>query len=93
MPYLELKALFSEISELLQQRETEARQTFKAYRNPETGDTWSGRGKAPAWMQALLDQGRQLEEFAIGTEATLRRRATVQVTPDLGRLQRRPFSF
>ena len=25
------------------------------YRNPETGDTWTGRGKAPKWIQ---DQDR-----------------------------------
>jgi DNA-binding protein H-NS len=30
------------------------------YRNPETGDTWSGRGRAPRWLE---DQ--DLERFRI----------------------------
>lgn len=31
------------------------------YKNPETGDTWTGRGKAPKWI-ASVDQR---EKFAI----------------------------
>lgn len=30
------------------------------YRNPETGATWSGRGREPAWLA-----GRNREDFAI----------------------------
>ncbi|MFM0091627.1 H-NS histone family protein [Paraburkholderia sediminicola] len=30
------------------------------YRNPETGDTWSGRGRAPLWLK-----GKDLELFRI----------------------------
>ena len=30
------------------------------YRNPETGETWTGRGRAPRWMA-----GKQKESFAI----------------------------
>jgi len=30
------------------------------YRNPETGDTWSGRGRAPLWLK-----GKDLESFLI----------------------------
>lgn len=30
------------------------------YRNPETGDTWSGRGRAPLWLQ-----GKDLASFLI----------------------------
>ena len=29
------------------------------------GNTWSGRGKRPQWLNEALDQGQQLEEFAI----------------------------
>ncbi len=35
------------------------------YRNPATGDTWSGRGLKPKWLQAELDAGRRLEDFAV----------------------------
>ncbi|RTL29141.1 MAG: H-NS histone family protein [Burkholderiales bacterium] len=35
------------------------------YRNPATGDTWSGRGLKPKWVAAALDSGKKLEDFAI----------------------------
>lgn len=31
------------------------------YKNPETGDTWTGRGKAPKWIASVDDR----EKFAI----------------------------
>ena len=38
------------------------------YRNPaDASETWAGRGVKPKWMQALLAQGRSMEEFKIGT--------------------------
>jgi DNA-binding protein H-NS len=33
-----------------------------------TGLTWAGRGKKPAWVQAHLDAGGDLEDFAITKE-------------------------
>ncbi len=35
------------------------------YRNPATGDTWSGRGLKPNWLRAALDAGRKIEDFAV----------------------------
>lgn len=36
------------------------------YRNPDNAEqTWAGRGKPPKWMQAQLDQGRQIDDFLI----------------------------
>jgi DNA-binding protein H-NS len=35
------------------------------YRNSETGETWSGRGKSPKWLAALEAAGRKREEFAV----------------------------
>jgi DNA-binding protein H-NS len=35
------------------------------YRNPATGDTWSGRGLQPKWLKAALASGRRIEEFVI----------------------------
>ena len=35
------------------------------YRNAATGETWSGRGKAPKWLAALEAGGRKREEFAV----------------------------
>jgi DNA-binding protein H-NS len=35
------------------------------YRNGETGETWSGRGKPPRWLAAAEAAGRKREEFAV----------------------------
>lgn len=35
------------------------------YRDPATGDTWSGRGLKPKWLSAALASGRSLTDFAI----------------------------
>ncbi len=41
-----------------------ARSPAVKYRNPETGETWSGRGRAPKWLTLAEQQGRGREEFA-----------------------------
>ena len=35
------------------------------YRNKATGETWSGRGLKPKWLQAAINGGAKLEDFAI----------------------------
>ncbi|MGU7776353.1 H-NS histone family protein [Burkholderia sp. MR1-5-21] len=35
------------------------------YRNPETGETWSGRGRAPAWIKDVKDRS----SFLVGAPA------------------------
>jgi DNA-binding protein H-NS len=36
------------------------------YRNPHNLDqTWTGRGVKPRWLVALVNEGRQIEEFLI----------------------------
>jgi DNA-binding protein H-NS len=43
------------------------------YRNPDdASETWSGRGKQPRWLVALLKTGKQIEEFRISTKAVPR---------------------
>ncbi|MGC2778146.1 MAG: H-NS histone family protein [Bradyrhizobium sp.] len=45
------------------------------YRNPQTSETWSGRGKQPRWLVAAIKTGHRIEEFAInGTGASRGRR-------------------
>ena len=34
------------------------------YKGP-NGETWTGRGLTPRWLKAMLDQGRNKDEFAI----------------------------
>lgn len=35
------------------------------YRNPETGESWSGRGLRPRWVVLAMDEGKALEDFAV----------------------------
>jgi len=35
------------------------------YRNPETGATWSGRGKAPRWISDAEAEGKSRDSFLI----------------------------
>lgn len=35
------------------------------YQHPETGKTWSGRGKMPGWMASALQSGATKEQFLI----------------------------
>ncbi|MHB8938514.1 MAG: H-NS histone family protein [Thiobacillus sp.] len=36
------------------------------YRNPATGDSWSGRGRAPGWLADEEAKGRSRDEFLVG---------------------------
>lgn len=35
------------------------------YRNPETGESWSGRGLKPKWLVMAIEAGKALEDFLI----------------------------
>lgn len=35
------------------------------YRNPDTGETWTGIGRKPGWLAQALSQGKTLADFAI----------------------------
>lgn len=35
------------------------------YRDPQTGNAWSGRGLQPKWLKAALAEGRKIEDFAV----------------------------
>lgn len=35
------------------------------YRDPATGQTWTGRGRTPRWLTAAEEQGRHRDEFLI----------------------------
>lgn len=39
------------------------------YRNPQTSETWSGRGKRPRWLVAAMKSGHKIEEFRINDGA------------------------
>jgi DNA-binding protein H-NS len=44
------------------------------YRNPQTSETWSGRGKRPRWLVAAMKSGHKIEEFRIGQGGSKSRR-------------------
>ncbi len=45
---------------------TKARAAVAAkYRNPATGESWSGRGRAPKWLAEELAKGRSKDAFLI----------------------------
>ncbi len=46
--------------ELFGKRKTSGQPAAAKYRNPETGETWSGRGRTPRWLD-----GKSREDFAI----------------------------
>jgi len=35
------------------------------YRNPATGETWTGKGRKPGWLVEALAQGKSLADFAV----------------------------
>lgn len=39
------------------------------YRDPTTGETWTGRGKPPKWLAAHLAKGNSKEAFLIASES------------------------
>ena len=47
---------------------TRKRRTKKVpikYRGPHRGDTWTGRGKTPRWLTALIATGKKKEDFLV----------------------------
>ncbi len=47
-------------------------QVLPKYQNPANpGQTWSGRGRQPAWMVAQLKSGKKLDDLAIKTIGSL----------------------
>lgn len=43
------------------------------YRDPQTYETWSGRGKRPRWLVAAMKSGHKIEEFRISEGGSKRR--------------------
>jgi DNA-binding protein H-NS len=35
------------------------------YQNPSTGETWSGRGRAPGWLREAEEKGKSREKFLV----------------------------
>ena len=46
-------------------RAQEHRPVAPKYRHPESGETWTGRGRAPRWLAAAEQSGAKREQFLI----------------------------
>jgi DNA-binding protein H-NS len=46
-------------------RNSTGRKVAPKYRNPETGETWSGRGLQPKWLKAAVADGKKISDFAL----------------------------
>lgn len=58
-----------EIAKEYEKRNTKAakktRSTPDKYKNPETGATWSGRGRPPRWITDAEEDGKSRDDFLI----------------------------
>jgi DNA-binding protein H-NS len=45
------------------------RKVAPKYRNPKTGETWSGRGAMAGWMTAAIKAGKKKDSFLIAKPA------------------------
>ena len=43
------------------------RKVAPKYRDPSSGQTWTGRGRMPKWMEAQIAAGKDREEFLIAS--------------------------
>ena len=39
------------------------------YRDPATGDTWTGRGRMASWLKRKQDAGEDIEKYRVSAEA------------------------
>ena len=44
---------------------TSGKKVAPKYRNPSTGETWTGRGLQPNWLKSALATGKKLSDFAL----------------------------
>lgn len=56
-------------SEPKESSEPPRRPVAPKYRRPETGDTWTGRGIRPKWVEAALVAGKSLDDLLIPADA------------------------
>ena len=47
------------------QEEPKASEVKAKYRDPATGDTWSGRGRMASWLKKKQDAGEDIEKYRV----------------------------
>ncbi|MGF1650460.1 MAG: H-NS family nucleoid-associated regulatory protein [Hyphomicrobiaceae bacterium] len=54
------------LQELLAGRTTKGKTVAPKYQNPDNkAETWTGRGRKPKWLAAKLEDGANIDDFAI----------------------------
>ncbi len=53
------------LSKVKASRDEKSGKVAAKYRDKETGSTWSGRGLKPRWLQAAVNAGKKIEDFAV----------------------------
>lgn len=73
-----------ELQRTLQQSESAVESTKEGRRKPAAkyigpyGETWTGRGLKPRWLQALIKEGHAIEKFAIPGAGQIARKRQVR---------------
>lgn len=63
--YESLQADIARLQKIVKQRARRTRKVPIKFRGPKRGDTWTGRGRTPRWMAALIAEGKKKEDFLI----------------------------
>jgi hypothetical protein len=58
---------------------TEKRVGVPKYRDPASGKTWTGKGKAPGWINEGLARGQSKDDFLIGKKSPTKTAAVKKV--------------
>lgn len=61
----EILQVMQSYSITIEELETLTATNVAKYRDDVTGQTWSGRGKKPAWIVAILDNGGNIDDYLI----------------------------
>jgi len=63
--YLKREVLRSPQLVEIDQQQNHAAGTKAKYRNPATGETWSGRGRMATWLKNKQDAGEKIEKYRV----------------------------
>lgn len=61
----EILQVMQSYSITIEELETLTATNVAKYRDDVTGQTWSGRGKKPAWIVAILNNGGNIDDYLI----------------------------
>jgi hypothetical protein len=63
--YLKRQVRHEEVNQTVVAREATPARVEPKYREPQTGETWSGRGRMAAWLKLKQDAGEDIEKYRV----------------------------